>query len=223
MKKSIFSALCLVLLATTTQSAWGATANFTYSDLTGQGKSGSGAAFTGATVEDITMTGVGYGNTNYVQIYAKGTFVFTPSNGATITKIVLTATTTTYARTWSASPGSVSVSSTTITWTGSSTSAVTLTNTASAQARITKMVVTYESGSTPATLYLGLFLAAFVAVRACVRRVECLYATFHHIIMSKIDFGVFNSTKDCVVFVFFWNPARHVAVLEPFVASRHFP
>ena len=206
MKKSIFSALCLVLLATTTQTAWGATAEFTYSDLKGQGTSGSGAAFTGATVNDITMTGVGYGNTNYVQIYAKGTFVFTPSNGATITKIVLTATTTTYARTWSASPGSVSVSSTTITWTGSSTSAVTLTNTASAQARITKMVVTYESGSTGTTVYLGLFLAAFVAVRACVRRVEYLYATFHHIIMSKIDFRSVHFAKAlffCFLFISF--------------------
>ncbi|MDY4850970.1 MAG: hypothetical protein SO182_07065 [Paludibacteraceae bacterium] len=60
--------------------------------------------------------------------------------------------------------------------------------TSNTQLKIASITVTYESGSTPTTVYLGLFLAAFVAVRACVRRVECLYATFHHIIMSRIDF-----------------------------------
>ena len=58
------------------------------------------------------------------------------------------------------------------------------------------------AGSTGTTLYLGLFLAAFVAVRACVRRVECLYATFHHIIMSKIDFRSVHFAKECFVCFF---------------------
>ena len=60
---------------------------------------------------------------------------------------------------------------------------------------LASITVTYESGSTGTTVYLGLFLAAFVAVRACVRRVECLYATFHHIIMSKIDFRSVHFAK----------------------------
>ena len=67
--------------------------------------------------------------------------------------------------------------------------------TASGAVRIWDITVTYETGSTSTTLYLGLFLAAFVAVRACVRRVECLYATFHHIIMSKIDFRSVHFAK----------------------------
>ena len=61
------------------------------------------------------------------------------------------------------------------------------------------------SGSTGTTLYLGLFLAAFVAVRACVRRVECLYATFHHIIMSKIDFRSVHFAKECFVCFFLFS------------------
>ena len=129
---------------------WGDTANFSQSDLSGQGTSGSGSAFTGATDGDITMGGVGYGANGHVKIYANGTLTFTPSNGATITGITLTAVSN-YEKTWSASPGSVTVntSSHTINWTGSSTSVVTLTNTATAQARITAMSVTYTAGSTP--------------------------------------------------------------------------
>ena len=69
-------------------------------------------------------------------------------------------------------------------------------------AQITSIIITYESGTTEPTLYLGLFLAAFVAVRACVRRVECLYATFHHIIMSKIDFRSVYFAKECFVCFF---------------------
>ncbi len=69
---------------------------------------------------------------------------------------------------------------------------------------VRSITVTYETGSTGTTLYLGLFLAAFVAVRACVRRVECLYATFHHIIMSKIDFRSVHFAKECFVCFFSW-------------------
>ena len=77
----------------------------------------------------------------------------------------------------------------------------------SAIGKTTKIVVTFEiAGSISTTLYLGLFLAAFVAVRACVRRVECLYATFHHIIMSKIDFRSVHFAKAlffCFLFISF--------------------
>ena len=122
------------------------TVTFTYADLKGQGTSGSGADFTGATKENIHMGGKGRGNTSYVQIYSNNYLTFTPTN-ATITKIVLTATSG-YIKTWSASEGTIEVSGDKATWTGSSTSTVTLTNTASAQARITQMDVTYTaSGS----------------------------------------------------------------------------
>lgn len=147
MKKfTLFLATMLFALAT---NLYAEEVTFTFDDLKGQGASGSGAAFTGATQKDITMGGKGNGNTSYVQIYANGTLTFTPANDATITKIELTATTNTYARTWKASVGTVSVSNTTITWTGSAASTVTLTNTASAQARITKMLVTYTLPAAP--------------------------------------------------------------------------
>ena len=119
------------------------TATFTYTDLKGQGASGSGANFTGATKENIHMSGKGNGNNSYVQIYANNYLTFTPTN-ATITKIVLTATSG-YIKTWSASEGTIEVSGDKATWTGNSTSMVTLTNTASAQARITQMDVTYTA------------------------------------------------------------------------------
>ena len=138
----------LALLLFVYANAWGKTASFTYEDLLGQGASGSGAAFTGASKGSITMSGYGNGNSSYVQIYANGTLTFTPLSGATISGIELTATTAAYAKAWSASTGSVSVSSTTITWSGSTTSTVTLTNTESSQARITAMEVTYTTGTT---------------------------------------------------------------------------
>ncbi len=71
--------------------------------------------------------------------------------------------------------------------------------TSAKRAYIASITVTYETGTPSTTVYLGLFLAAFVAVRACVRRVECLYATFHHIIMSKIDFRSVHFAKECFV------------------------
>lgn len=140
--------LAILLLIGTCISAWGKNVSFSYTDLIGQGSSGSGSAFDGASRGSITIGGSGNGNTTYVQIYAGGTLTFTPIGGATITKIVLTATTAGYAREWSANTGEVSVSEATITWDGSSTSAVTLTNTETAQARITDMAVSYTPGTT---------------------------------------------------------------------------
>ena len=67
----------------------------------------------------------------------------TPNAGKTITSVVITATKG-YIKTWKASSGEISVSGNTATWKGDSTSAITLTNTAGGQARITKVVVTYE-------------------------------------------------------------------------------
>lgn len=143
----LFFACALMSLLSLGQ-VWADTAEFTYSDLVGQGTSGSGSAFTGATDGDITMGGVGNGNSSYTQIYGSGTLTFTPLNGATITQIVIEATSSGYIKTWSSDPAGVTVSDKYATWEGSSTGKVTLTNTASGQARIKSMTVTYTAGST---------------------------------------------------------------------------
>ncbi|MBO5817079.1 MAG: Ig-like domain-containing protein [Paludibacteraceae bacterium] len=153
----LFFAL-FAMLALGVSNAWAETASFSYTHLKGQGASGSGADFTGATIDNIFMSGKGNGNNSYTQIYANGYLTFTPTN-ATITKIVLTASTASYAKTWSASSGSVSVSDKVITWSGTSDTEVKLTNTATAQARIVSMEVTYTPSAggdeppTPTTQY----------------------------------------------------------------------
>ena len=134
------------------------------------------------------------------RVYTKNTITITAGSGvSTITKIEIVHSTTYYGKI-SSSVGDVTMATSsggtsTITITAANTTSVTLTNTGSAQLRCSEIIITYETGSTGTTLYLGLFLAAFVAVRACVRRVECLYATFHHIIMSKIDFRSVHFAK----------------------------
>ncbi len=148
--KSFFLLFALIVGSS---SVWAAEANFSYTDFSGQGSSGSGGDLTGATKGDITITGKGNGNTSYLQVYANNYLVITPNNGVTITSIVLTATSSGYIKTWTASDkSSVSVSSSTATWSGSSTSAITLTNNASAQARITDIVVTYTPAAPAYTI-----------------------------------------------------------------------
>ena len=144
--------LCALVVGST--SVWAdSTAEFSFSNFSGQGKSGSGGNLTGATEGSITVTGTGYGNTSYLQVYSNNYLTITPNNGAIITKIELTGTSSTYIRSWSASDASsVTVSGSKATWSGSSTSAITLTNTGTAQARITSIVVTYTGGTvTPVT------------------------------------------------------------------------
>ena len=153
MKKSLLmkSLLLLFALVVGTGSSWADSANFSHTDFTGQGASGSGGALTGATKGDITITGTGNGNSSYLQVYGSNSLIITPNSGATITKIELTATTSGYIKTWTASDNStVTVSDKKATWSGSSTSAITLTNTASAQARLTAIAVTYTSADSRA-------------------------------------------------------------------------
>ncbi len=141
----ILAAFALLTLIVLPIKVWADTATFSYTDFTGQGSSGSGGNLTGATHGNITITGKGYGNNSYLQVYANNYLTITPSNGATITKIELTGTSNTYIRSWSASDNSVvAISGSKATWSGSSTSVITLTNTASAQARITTIEVTYS-------------------------------------------------------------------------------
>jgi hypothetical protein len=123
---------------------------FSYSDYTGQGTQSTGSEVTmGKTDVDITNTKF-FGNTNYAHFYAGGTTTITPKNGAIITKIVLTATGTSYngyqsGGTITVSTGSVSANGTTVTWTGSSSDAFTLAN--NKQIRWTSIVVTYSTNS----------------------------------------------------------------------------
>ena len=222
MKKSIFSALCLVLLATTTQSAWGETGTITFgtNDVNINTASVSaddnlGNSWTITTVGTTSFTAqptycqVGSGTKPATSI----TFTTTLASSVNITAM-------------SAKFGGFSNTTGTITFKVGDTKIgsgalngvndVTVESTTSASGTTLTVTITginkgvkcynisytYETGSTPTTLYLGLFLAAFVAVRACVRRVECLYATFHHIIMSKIDFRSVHFAKALFVLFF---------------------
>ena len=148
MKHFLLKTVLLLCALVVGGSAWATDVTFTNSDFTGQGTSGTGSALTGATSGDVTITGKGYGNTSYLQIYGDNYLTITPINGSTITKVVLTGTSGTYIRTWTASDNStVTVSGSSATWSGSSTSAITLTNAASAQARITSIKVTYTTAA----------------------------------------------------------------------------
>ena len=239
MKKSIFSALCLVLLATTTQSAWGAEVivlyhegfgnnpnsarvwNDSYKEQSGVSAVYSSASYTitGAKQSKNTM-----GSTNSALIQSTaGTdaiFIVGPLNVASYTSLQVTYK-------WKAASikGTYNTSLAYATASNGTYTNVTKTsgegattfvdvkydlpaaaqvstlylkvivNTSNTQAVLDELELTGIAGSTEPTVYLGLFLAAFVAVRACVRRVECLYATFHHIIMSKIDFRSVHFAK----------------------------
>ena len=118
-----------------------------YSDVVGQGKSGGGAGFEYAVSPINFSFSNAYGNSAHIKAYGGCGITL---SGATITKVVINATTASYIKTWSAAVGDVSVSSATATWTGSASELV-LSNTATAQARITSIVVTYTTGGdTPA-------------------------------------------------------------------------
>ena len=120
-----------------------------YSDVVGQGKSGGGAGFE-YVVSPINFSfSNAYGNSAHIKAYGGCEITL---SGATITNVVINATTASYIKTWSATAGDISVSGATATWTGSASELV-LSNTATAQARITSIVVTYttgEGGDTPA-------------------------------------------------------------------------
>ena len=130
--------------------AWATDVTFSYSDYSGHGTQSSGSEYTMVKTDvEITNTKF-YGNTNYAHFYANGTTTITPKNGATITRIVLTATSTSYNGYQSGgaitvSTGSVNADGTTVTWTGSSSDAFTLAN--NKQIRWTSIVVTYSSNS----------------------------------------------------------------------------
>lgn len=211
MKKSIFSALCLVLLATTTQSAWGAEVTITFKTAAQDGSIEIKSSTQSSTVISSGTDYVSgftsscskayYNGKSGVKLGSKssaGTLEFNIATAyqSNIKKITIksakygsdTGTLTLYSGSTSLKEGISPGTDFTYTFATPTTVSSIKLVTSAKRAYITSITITYETGSTGTTLYLGLFLAAFVAVRACVRRVECLYATFHHIIMSKIDY-----------------------------------
>ncbi len=76
----------------------------------------------------------------YIRVYADSEITI---SGATITKVVMSATSSSYIKTWDASSGNLTISGADATWTGNA-ELLTLTNTSSAQARIKTITVYYE-------------------------------------------------------------------------------
>lgn len=105
---------------------------------------------------DITISfAQGAGQTNnsnvngaQVRWYKGDTMYLEPSNGATITKVVINAVSS-YAPQLTASTGTVVTEGTTITWTGSTNTTLALTSDA-AQTRFTVVTITYAQGEAPA-------------------------------------------------------------------------
>ena len=135
---------------------WGATETYTYSDYTGQGTPSSGSDYTMTkTYSSIGDTKFNGGAT-YGQFFAGGVTTITPLSSATITSVVLTATSSSYngyqsSGTVTASAGTVTkTNNTTVTWTGSRTTAFTISH--SKQIRWTSIVVTYTAAASTYTV-----------------------------------------------------------------------
>ena len=157
MKKTLLTKTLLLLFALIagSSSSWADTETFAYGDYKGKGTTSTGSEYT-MVKTDVSITNTKfYGNNSYAHFYANGTTTITPASGVTITKIVLTASSTGYngyqsSGTITASAGNVSgsTSSTTVTWTGSASEEFTISN--NKQIRWTSIVVTYtKSGGTP--------------------------------------------------------------------------
>lgn len=134
--------LCLLLCIVGIGNAWGEEVTLSYSNVEGLGKSGGGAGFE-YTIAPITFSfsnAYGHPSDKHIKVYGSSSITF---SGATITKIVITATSSNDIKTWSDGTDKITVSKEKATWKGSANS-VTLKNTASSQARITSIAVTYE-------------------------------------------------------------------------------
>ena len=133
--------LFLLLCAVGIGNAWGEEVTLYYSNVEGLGKSGGGAGFE-YTIAPITFSfsnAYGHPSDKHIKVYGSSSITF---SGATITKIVITATSGSYIGTWSDGTDKITVSKEKATWKGSANS-VTLKNTASSQARIKTITVTY--------------------------------------------------------------------------------
>ena len=162
--KLFFALFAMLALGVT--NAWAEEVTFNYADYKGNGTQSTGSSFT---MEKSGMLSIGnnkfYGNTSYAHFYANGTITVTPATGVTITKIVLTASGTSYngyqdGGSITASTGTMSKDGTSVTWTGSASSAFTLNN--NKQIRWTKIVVTYTGSTTPKQKYTLTYQAGSV-------------------------------------------------------------
>lgn len=141
--------LCLLLCIVGIGNAWGEEVTLSYSNVEGLGKSGGGAGFE-YTIAPITFSfsnAYGHPSNEHIKVYGSSSITF---SGATITKIVITATSDSYIKTWSDGTDKITVSEEKATWKGSANS-VTLKNTASNQARIKTIAVTYEKDANAPT------------------------------------------------------------------------
>lgn len=152
MKKTLLLKTMLLLfgLIVGSSSVWAATVTFNYEDYKGKGTTSSGSEYT----MEKSVVSIGgnkfFGNNSYAHFYANGTITITPADNIKITKIELTASSTSYngyqsSGTVTPSTGSMSHDGTLVTWTGSATKEFTIEN--SKQIRWTSIVVTYEAVS----------------------------------------------------------------------------
>lgn len=151
----------LICLLAGVGTAWADTVTFSYEDYKGQGTSSTGSAYT---MDDKTYVSLGeskfYGNTGYAQFYAGGIITVTPKSGASVTKVAITTTSTSYngyqsSGKYTASTGSVAKNTSNaaiVEWTGTASTAFTIDH--DKQIRWTSIEVTYTTsggGSTPTT------------------------------------------------------------------------
>ena len=106
----------------------------------------------GVTKDGITLSCNTTAYYNPLRVYNKNTITVSAATGKSIVKVVLTGSSSSYIKTWTASDnGDCTVTDNTMTWMSSGIETVTFTQTASAQARITKVTVTYSDGSSSGT------------------------------------------------------------------------
>ena len=99
---------------------------------------------TGVTKDDITLTCNTTAYYSPLRIYSGNTVKFSAASSKKIVKVVITGSSDSYIKTWTASDsGTCTISGSTMTWMSSGLSEITFTMTASAQARVTKFTVTY--------------------------------------------------------------------------------
>ena len=113
--------LCLLLCIVGIGNAWGeeVTVTLQYSDVIGKGTSGGGGRFYHTISPIFFNFSNAYGNDAHIKSYGSSTITFF---GATITKIVITATSSTYIRTWSDETDKITVSEEKAIWKGSANS-----------------------------------------------------------------------------------------------------
>ena len=98
----------------------------------------------GVTKDDITLTCNTTAYYSPLRIYSENTVKFSAASSKKIVKVVITGSSDSYIKTWTASDsGTCTISGSTMTWMSSGLSEITFTMTATAQARVTKFTVTY--------------------------------------------------------------------------------